>query len=171
MKEKVKCKRLHFQNFEQVQLSASHYQFRRRYRQWHRHAQNFIFVLDFIFLKEKKICFFLALSYSAVSPPRRPESCRGPGISITLLQILIFVRFPVHPESAIGVLEKRVFEFSEAPIHQCFEKIVPLKTFGNFPVTHPWWSHFLLYLQNFLGIFRKAVQGIYSVEYLRTLSL
>ena len=73
--------------------------------------------------------FFLALSY---------------GISTTLLQILISLRFPFHP--AKGVLwcsRKRLFELSGALVRWCFEKITDPKIsayFAYFPAKHPGWS-------------------------------
>ena len=61
-------------------------------------------------------------------------SCALLGTSITLLQSNF--QF-IHPEASISVLEKRLLEFLELPVHKCFEKIAALNIFGNFPVKHP----------------------------------
>ena len=46
------------------------------------------------------------------------------GISTTLLQILISLRFPIHPLKGVyWCSRKRLFEHSEASVHWCFKKI------------------------------------------------
>ena len=67
--------------------------------------------------------FFLVLSY---------------GISTTLLQILISLRFPLYPSKDVHCCpRKRLFEYPEAPDHWCFEKITAPKIFANLLVKHP----------------------------------
>ena len=62
------------------------------------------------------------------------------GISTTLLQILISLRFPVHTFKGIHwCFEKRLFELSEALVHWCFEKITSPKISGCFPAKHLGW--------------------------------
>ena len=66
----------------------------------------------------------------------------------------------INSEVSIGVLTKRMFEFSEAPVHKCFEKKGILKVFENFPVKH----HAML--ESFLstlGAFQKgSVENLYA---------
>ena len=65
--------------------------------------------------------------------------CLVNGISTTLLQILIFLRFPIHSsKGGHWCSRKRLFEFSEA----CFEKLTSPKIPAYFPVTHSGWSPF-----------------------------
>lgn len=61
----------------------------------------------------------------------------------------------IHPQGSVSVLEKTLLEFSEAPIHYCFEKIAAPKIFGNFPVKHP--SPLQVHLQAFMWDFQSAV--------------
>ena len=78
------------------------------------------------------------------------------GITINLLQLLITQRLPTHPfRGAHWCSRKKLFEFQKAPVHQCFDKVAAAKTFGNFPVKHPWWSPFQVQLKVFLGVFQK----------------
>ena len=68
------------------------------------------------------------------------------GISTTLLQILISLRFPIHPSKGVHwCSRKRLFEHSQASVHWCFEKITAPKIFtyfAYFPAKHPGWSSF-----------------------------
>ena len=91
------------------------------------------------------------------------------GISTTLLQILISLRFPIHPSKGVhwyfGL--KRHFELLEASVHWRFEKITALKVsayFAYFPAKHPGWSSSQVHSQAFLGFFQKALQSSYPVE-------
>ena len=50
------------------------------------------------------------------------------GISTALLQILISLRFPIHPSKGIHwCSSKRQFELSEASVHWCSEKLTAPK--------------------------------------------
>ena len=75
--------------------------------------------------------FFLGFSY---------------GVSITLLQILISLRFPVHPSKGVHWCStKRLFEHSKTTVHWCYEKITAPKIyayFAYFSAKHPGWSFF-----------------------------
>ena len=68
------------------------------------------------------------------------------GISTILLQILIFLRFPIHPFKGVHwCSRKRLFEHSEASVHWCFKKTTAPKIsayFAYFPAKHPGWSSF-----------------------------
>ena len=68
------------------------------------------------------------------------------GISTTLLQILISLRFPIYPFKGVyWCSRKRLFEHSEASVHWCFKKTTAPKTsayFAYFPAKHPGWSSF-----------------------------
>ena len=68
------------------------------------------------------------------------------GISTILLQILIPLRFPVHPFKGVHwCSRKRLFEDSEAFVHWCFKKATALKIsayFAYFPAKHPGESSF-----------------------------
>ena len=70
--------------------------------------------------------FFLMLSY---------------GVSTTLLQILISLRFPIHPSKGVHwCSRKRLFELPKTSVHWCFEKIATPKIsayFAYFPAKHP----------------------------------
>ena len=87
---------------------------------WHRHlsisiviVKKIIFAFRIFLKKNKNICFFLVLSY---------------GISTTLLQILLSLRFPIRPFKGVHwCSRKRLFEHSEASIHWCFKKQLPQK--------------------------------------------
>ena len=86
-------------------------------------CSEFFFFL--VFWKNKIFMFVYMLSY---------------GISTTLLQILISLRFPVHTFKGIHwCFEKRLFELSEASVHWCFEKITSPKISGCFPAKHLGW--------------------------------
>ena len=79
------------------------------------------------------------------------------GITITLLQLLSTLRLSTHSSrGAHWCSRKRLFQFQKAPVHQCFDRVATAKTFGNFPVKHPWWSPFQAQLQAFLGVFQKS---------------
>ena len=85
-------------------------------------VQNFFFL---VFWKNEIFMFVYMLSY---------------GISTTLLQIIISLRFPVHKFQGIHwCFEKRLFELSEASVHWCFEKITSPKISGYFPAKHLGW--------------------------------
>ena len=68
------------------------------------------------------------------------------GISTTLLQILISLRFPIHPSKGVNwCSRKRLFEHSEASVHWSFKKTTAPKIsayFAYFPAKHPGWSSF-----------------------------
>ena len=68
------------------------------------------------------------------------------GISTTLLQILISLRFPIYPFKGVyWCSRKRLFEHSEASVHCCFKKTTAPKIsayFAYFPAKHPGWSSF-----------------------------
>ena len=68
------------------------------------------------------------------------------GIRPTLLQILISLRFPIHPFKGVHwCSRKRLFEHSEAFIHWCLEKTTAPKIsayFTYFPAKLPGWSSF-----------------------------
>ena len=68
------------------------------------------------------------------------------GISTTLLQILISLRFPIHPFKGVHwCSRKRLFEHSETSVHWCFKKTTAPKIsayFAYFPAKHPGWSSF-----------------------------
>ena len=85
------------------------------------------FAFRILFFKKSRISmFFPVLSY---------------GINTTLLQMLIFLRFPVRPsKGAHWCSRKRKFELSEASVHWCFEKITAPKIsayFAYFPAKRP----------------------------------
>ena len=80
-------------------------------------VQNFFFL---VFWKNEIFMFVYMLSY---------------GISTTLLQILISLRFPVHKFQGIHWC----FELSEVSVHWCFEKITSPKISGYFPAKHLGW--------------------------------
>ena len=72
--------------------------------------------------------FFLVLSY---------------GINIIFVQILISIRFPIHPSKDFHwCSRKRLFELSEVSVHRCSEKITALEISAYFPAKHPEWSSF-----------------------------
>ena len=65
------------------------------------------------------------------------------GISTTLLQILISLRFPIHSFKGIHWCSRnRLFENSEAFVHWCLKKTIALKISAYFPGKHPGWSSF-----------------------------
>ena len=68
------------------------------------------------------------------------------GISTALLQILISLRFPIHPFKDVHwCSKKRLFEHSEASVHWCFKKTTAPKIFAYFayfPAKHQGWSSF-----------------------------
>ena len=74
-------------------------------------------------------------------------------ITITLLQSLITLRLPIHPSRGAHCCSSKVFLNFRKHLH----KIAGLKTFGNFPVKHPWWCPFQLPLQVFLGISKNIL--------------
>ena len=83
------------------------------------------------------------------------------GISTTLLQIRISLRFPIHPFKGIHwCSRKRLFEHSEASVHWCFKKTTAPKIsayFAYFPATfciHP--GFFLSTLVGLPGIAPKS---------------
>ena len=96
-------------------------------------------------LQKKYFClqkFFFVLSY---------------GISSTLLQITISIRFPIHPSEGVHwCSRKKLFELLEASVHWCFEKIIAPKISAYFLAKHPGWCSFLSTLAGFLGIFPKS---------------
>ena len=68
-------------------------------------------------------------------------------ISVTLLQILISRRFPIHPFKGVHwCCRKRLFEHSEASVHWCFKKQL---------------------LRKFLHIFQRNIQGGVIFKYTR----
>ena len=67
---------------------------------------------------------------------------RSYGISITLLQVLISLRFLFHPFKGINwwCSRKRLFKLLEALIRRCFEKLTARDIsayFAYFPAKHP----------------------------------
>ena len=65
------------------------------------------------------------------------------GISTTLLQILVSLRFPIDPSKGVNrCSRKRPFELSKASIHWCFEKRTSPKISAYFPAQYPGWSPF-----------------------------
>ena len=64
---------------------------------------------------------------------------RSYGISITLLQVLISLRFPFHPFKGANwwCSRKRLFKLSKALIRRCFEKLTTGDIFAYFPAQHP----------------------------------
>ena len=105
--------------------------------------QKFYVCLQKFFWKNGAFLFSLVLSY---------------GISTILLQILISLRFPIHPSKGVHwCSRKRLFKFSEASVHWCFEKITALKIPTYFLAKNLGWSPFYVYSQVFLELFRKAV--------------
>ena len=103
--------------------------------------QKIYFSLQNYFCKNRISMLFLVLSY---------------GISTTLLQILISLRFPIHPsKSDHWCSKKRLFELSEASVYLCSEKITSPKMSAYFPAKHPGWS-LPVHSQAFLGLFLKA---------------
>ena len=97
---------------------------------------NFLFFSYNFFLKKKQniriqytLIFFLLFNYSA-------------SISLSYNYSFLYNFLFIHSEVSIGILDKRMFEFLEAPVHERFEKKVILKFFGNFPVKHPCQSSF-----------------------------
>ena len=111
------------------------------WKSWHRHLSISIaigigiakklFLPSEFFLNNRIFMLFLVLSY---------------GISTNLLQILISLRFPIHPFKGVyWCSRKRLFEHSEASIHWCFKKTAAPKIsayFAYFPANHPGWSSF-----------------------------
>ena len=90
--------------------------------------QNFIFAFRSFFWKNRAFLFIPFLSY---------------GISTILLQILISLRFPIKPPKGVNwCSRKRLFEFSEAYVHWCFEKITARKIPAYFLAKNPGWSPF-----------------------------
>ena len=115
------------QNIIAYQLSQAHFEITAplsRHRHRHQHRKILIFTIRIY----SCFCFFRAQLF---------------GISITLLQILTSLRFPIHASKDVHRCSKiRLFEFLEAPFHQCFKKVTTPRSFGNFSVKHPWWSRF-----------------------------
>ena len=68
------------------------------------------------------------------------------GVSTTFLQILISLRFPIHPSKGVHwCSRKRLFENSQSSVHCCFEKITTPKISAYsayFPAKHPGRSSF-----------------------------
>ena len=86
------------------------------------------FYLQNYFWRSRIFMFFPVLSY---------------GISTTLLQIFISLRFPIHPsKGGHWGPRKRLFELSEASVYWCFGKITSPKISAYFPAKHPGWSPF-----------------------------
>ena len=124
------------------------------WKSWHRHlnisivtgigigigtAKN-LFLPSEIFFKKQNTMFFLVLSYSKV------RNFLGYSVSTTLLQILISLRFPIHPFKGVHwCSRKRLFKHSKASVYWRFEKITAPKIsgyFAYFPAKHPGWSSF-----------------------------
>ena len=93
--------------------------------------QKMYFCLQNFFKKNRIFMLFLVLSY---------------GITTTLLQILISLRFPIHRVKGVHwCSRKRLFEHSEAFIHWCLEKTTAPKIsayFTYFLAKLPGWSSF-----------------------------
>ena len=67
------------------------------------------------------------------------------GVSTTLLQILISLRFPIHPSKGVHwCSRKRLSELSKVSVHWCFEKIATPK---------------ILHTPNILHTFQRNIQG------------
>ena len=108
-----------------LEISASH---RHWNRYWHQHCKNFIFAFWSFFWKNRAFLFIPFLSS---------------GISTILLQILISLRFPIKPPKGVNwCSRKKLFEFSEAYVHWCFEKITARKIPAYFLAKNPGWSPF-----------------------------
>ena len=94
-------------------------------------AKNLFLPSEFKKKKNRIFMFFFVLSY---------------GITITLLQIFIFLRFRIQPFKGVHCCsKKRLFEHSEASVRWCFKKTAAPKIsayFAYFPVKHPGWSSF-----------------------------
>ena len=62
---------------------------------------------------------------------------------ITLPQSLASLQFLIHPSRVVHwCSKKRLFGFSKALVHYCFEETAAPNIFENFPVKHPWWIFF-----------------------------
>ena len=117
-------------------------------------AKNLFLPAEMFFFEKIIFMFFIVLSY---------------GISTTLLQILISLRFPIHSSKGIPlVFYKKTIclgkDCREQFFHCCFEKITVPKIsayFAYFPAKHPGWSSFYIHSQAFLGfskmLFRAAI--------------
>ena len=137
-------------NFHSMQLSGSSHQKMFLSRpfgnlHWHRHCIKigFAFRNFFFFFENKIFMFFLVLSY---------------GISTTLLQVLISLRFPFHPlkdqrQPSRGVLKKRCSEnikqiFRRIPMPKCDFNIFAIQLYWNCTLAWVFSCQFAAYFQN-----------------------
>ena len=87
--------------------------------------KNYLY-LQKLFWKSRIFMLFLVLTY---------------GISTTLLQMVISLRFPIHPFKGVHwCSRKRIFEFSEASTHWCCVKRIAPNVSVYSPARHPGWS-------------------------------
>ena len=119
----------------------------RKYLKIIKRNQNFLLKYFFIiFAPQKRIYLKCNLCLSVLKQQ-----------SITLLQILISLWFPIHSSQDIHLCSrKKLFEFSEASIHWCLEKITSPKISAYFPAEHLWWHPFLSTLVGLPGTFPKC---------------
>ena len=93
-------------------------------------AKNLFLPSEFFLKKQNFFFLFLVLSYC---------------ISTTLLQILISLRFPIHPFNSVHWCSRKLlFEHLEASVHWCFKKTTATKISAYFaysPAKHPGWSN------------------------------
>ena len=116
--QKRASKRCFYRDHLQISASVSQHQHCRWNRHWHQLLQKIIFVFRMFFFLGRIFIFFLVLSYD---------------ISTILLEIIISLGFPFHPFKGVHCCSrKRLFELSEAHVHQWFEKITAPKIFAYF---------------------------------------
>ena len=79
------------------------------------------------------------------------------GISTTLLQMLISLRFLTLPFKGVyWCSTKRLFQLSEASANCCFEKIPDSKIFANHPVEHSGVCSFEVHSQVIEEVFQEV---------------
>ena len=82
------------------------------------------------------------------------------GIGTTLLEILISLRFPIHPfKNVYWCSRKGLSELSDTSIHWCFEKRTAPTIPSYFPAKHLGWSSFKIPSQAFLGFSKKLFRA------------
>ena len=125
-----------------ISASASQHQ----HRLWNWHCKNFVFAFRSLFEKIEHFCSFL---YSIM-------------ISVPLYVSTI----PAHPSKGVHwCFRKRLFDFSEASVHRCFEKITAPKILVYFQAKHIGWSLFQSTLAGLPGIFSKSCfEQLFCIE-------
>ena len=132
---------VYFNDHLKISAFASRHQHRHQNRHQHQHCKKIIFTFRNFFERIEYLCFF----------------CSELWHQYTLLQILISLRFPIHPYKGVyWCSRKRLFEFSETSVHWCFQKITAPKNSAYFPSKKSTAESFLITLVGLPGTFPKS---------------